>query len=105
MNRSLVLMLLVVFRPLLARCGRSPDRATGLTAGLPPSLRPSVGRFGGVRDPRQAQTCLALALLIVFRPLLVPAAEAPASADRRDPAARPGQPVAISDRCVWRSRT
>ncbi len=36
------------------RCGRSPDRATGPTAGLLISGRPTVGRFGGVRDPRRA---------------------------------------------------
>jgi cobalt/nickel transport system permease protein len=36
------------------RCGRSPDRATGLSEGHRISWRPSVGRFGGVRDPRRA---------------------------------------------------
>jgi hypothetical protein len=30
------------------RCGRSPDRATGLTEGLPIPRRPSVGRFGAL---------------------------------------------------------
>ena len=43
------------------RCGRSPvtdppwrDRATGLTEGLQNHGRPTVGCFGGVRDPRRA---------------------------------------------------
>ena len=36
------------------RCGRSPDRATGLTERLQHCGRPPVGRSGGVRDPRPA---------------------------------------------------
>ena len=39
------------FKSQILRCGRSPDRATLPTAGLPFTGRPAVERFGGVRRP------------------------------------------------------